>query len=523
MREESHNFSNVAKPALLLTAISAFSLLFSFAQEAVLAFYFGTGKETDAYTIAIQLPVIVFSVVSTSISTIVIPNYSKKIYGESPEKAKEFANSFISAITVITVIIIAIAEIFAKPLMSFFAPGLPEDVKELTVVLFRIILPTILLTELININTGILNVHKSFILPALTSNLLNISFVVCVVVFASTKGIYAAIWGTAIGTIIEFVYSVLLRRRYMRYRPTLELKDDMMKKSLKMALPVFVGIGADEVSKIVDKIVSSFLSEGSISALNYASKLSSAVSSLLISGISTVIYPEFAKHAAAGDKKLLARTLNYSLNLYLIIVVPIIFGGAYLSKDIIRLVFKRGVFDEESVIITAPLFACYLVCLLFTAVRTASSRYFYAQGDSFTPMKNSVIGIIINIILNIVLVRYLGTFGLALATTISMGIISFLILIDAKKGNSNIVYSSSIVVLLKVVFSCLLMTGMLFIVKRLFEFVKVDYISSSLYLALYIFLCVLIGGIVYFMSLVLIKTKEAQDVLRLLKRKKLKV
>ena len=510
----------MAKSAMVLSAISAFSLVFSFLQEAVLAYYFGTSMETDAYTIAIQLPVIVFSVVSTSISTIIIPNYSKKYFGEGKKSAERYASNFITSISLITIFIVIICEIYAYPMMRFFAPGLDINTQELTVNLFRIVLPTIILTELMNINMGILNVHKSFVLPALTSNILNISFVGFVFALATKIGITAAIIGTTIGTCLEFLYTLILRRRYMKYKLYFNLKDEMMIKSIKMAVPVFIGIGADEISKIVDKMISSFLIAGSISALNYASKLSSAVSSLLITGISTVIYPEFAKNAASDDKQGLATTLVYSLKLYIIIIFPIIAGGMILSSDIISVVFQRGTFDELSVNRTAPLFSCYLVCLLFTAIRTASSRFFYAQGNSKTPMKNSVIGIAINIFLNIVLVRIFDALGLALATTISMGIIALLIMIDAKKINQYICFRDLWIVTLKVVFACILMVITLLGIKYFLpNLVQVNR-NGKLTDLLFVTLSVVFGGGVYFLALILLKTSEVKDFILQFRKKR---
>lgn len=517
---KQNNMESMAKSAVLLSAISAISLLFSFLQESVLAYYFGTSAETDAYTVAIQLPVILFSVVSTAISTIIIPNYSKELYGKGEEQARRYASNFMTSITLLTVGVVAICEIFAEPIMKVLAPGLDPEINSLAANLFRIVLPTIVLTELMNINSGILNVHKSFILPALTSNFLNVAFVGSVFFFARNCGIYSAIIGTTIGTCLEFIYSLMLRRRYMKYRCLLDLNDETMKLSMKMAVPVFVGIGADEISKIVDKMISSFLAEGSIASLNYASKLSSAVSALLITGISTVIYPEFARNAAEKDEKGIANTLIFSLKTYVLILMPLIFGGTVLSKEIIAIVFKRGSFDMSSVDRTAPLFACYLACLLFTAFRQASSRFFYAQGNSVIPMKNSVIGIVLNIILNILLAKWLGAFGLALATTVSMAVIGFLILAEAKKKNKNISYKNVIGVSIKAIVTSFAMVITIALLKKLFIYLNWYDVESFLKNSIFVLSSLVLGVGVYFGIHLLIKTDEIRLILEMFIKRK---
>lgn len=509
----------IAKSAVQLSMVSVITLIFSFVKESVFAYYFGTTSTADAYAIAIQLPVTLFSFVSTAISTVVIPNYSKELIQKSKEDAKRFASNLTTLIVCFTGILLIVMEIGSPLVIKITAPGLSSETSELACSLFRMVLPTVLLTELININTGILNVHESFVLPALGSMYLNISFVSCVVLLADKVGINAAIYGTIIGTIIQFAYSLLLRIRFVKYSFVIDLKDEAMITSLKMALPVFIGIGAAEINKIVDKMVSSFLVVGSIASLDYASKLASAVSMLLISSIATVTYPEFSRCVNEERYKDLAENFLLSLKLYIVIILPLIFGGVFLSSEIVTIVFRRGSFDAFSVSRTAPIFACYLVCLLFTAIRQSASRLFYSYNDSKTPMKNSIIGIGINIVLNIVLAYYLQAFGLALATTISTGIISFLILSDVKRKNMFIDYKILIPLICKVLLSSVVMIVSIYLLKHT---IGRPLIQDGIFLnnAIFVIASVLIGIAVYFLMLFVTKTDEAYTVIRkVLKRK----
>lgn len=515
----NRNTGNIAKSAVQLSLISVITLIFSFVKESVFAYYFGITADADAYAIAIQLPVTLFSFVSTAISTVVIPNYSKELIQKSQNDAKRFACNLITLIACFTGVLLVVMEIGAPIVIKITAPGLSRETSTLACTLFRIVLPTILLTELININTGILNVHKSFVFPALGSMFLNITYVTCVILLANKYGIHAAIIGTIVGTVIQFLYSTLLRIRFVKYGFVFDIKDEAMITSLKMAIPVFIGIGAAEINKVVDKMVSSFLVEGSIASLNYASKLSSAVSTLLISSIATVVYPEFSRCVNEKKYQDLAENFLFSLKLYAIIILPLIFGGVFLSKEIITIVFKRGSFDAVSVARTSPIFACYLVCLLFTAIRQTSSRLFYSYNDSKTPMKNSIVGVVINLVLNIILAQFLQAFGLALATAISTGVISFLLLHDAKKRNEYIDYKKLWPLAGKVFFSTLIMMGCICI----FKYFVGDYLLQSDTLisnAIYILSAVVIGAVTYFLMLIVMKVDEARIVLRKeLKRK----
>ena len=193
MKENSKK-GMIAKSAMSLSLISAITLVFSFLKESVFAYYFGTTSTADAYAVAIQLPVTLFSVVSAAISTVVIPNYSKKLIQKGHEDARKYASNLITVVTTLTVVILVLFELCAPSVVKITAPGLNEETSNLTCLLFRMLMPTILLTELININTGILNVHKSFALPALGSMLLNLAYVFFVVVLANSFGIYLSFY-----------------------------------------------------------------------------------------------------------------------------------------------------------------------------------------------------------------------------------------------------------------------------------------------------------------------------------------
>jgi putative peptidoglycan lipid II flippase len=144
--------------------------------------------------------------VSTAISNVALPYYSKKLNQEGPESASKYVSNLMTVITVLTLAIILILEVFAGAVIKLFAPGLAPEVEDLAKLLFRLVLPTILLTELVNINTTIQDVNKSFVLPLLGSVILNTTFVFFVCLLAKTGGIYAAVLGVIIGTILEFGY-----------------------------------------------------------------------------------------------------------------------------------------------------------------------------------------------------------------------------------------------------------------------------------------------------------------------------
>lgn len=510
--EDNKEMQRLAKTASALTIVNLVSVVMSFLQQTVFAGFFGTTPEADAYTIASQIPVVLFAIITTAVNTVVIPIYSKSLHSENNKEAAEFVNVFSTLLVLFTSGVVVLFEVFANGIVCVLSPGLSNEVHELSVTLIRIIMPTVVFNQLLTINVGVMNSHKSFLLPALTSNILNTVIIISTVTLAHRIGIYAAVFGMLLGVVIQTVYSFLICRRWHRYRVSFSLRNGQVKEAFKMIGPIFMGIGMAEINKIVDQMVASFFVVGSISALSYASKLTSSVSTLLIASISTIVYPEMAGYASKNDGKAMSRILQTAISSFLILLVPIMFGGFFLQKELISLVFQRGAFSEASVEIVAPLFVCYLVGLLFVSFRQVGSRMFYSYGDSKTPMFNSMIGVGINIVLNIWLGISYGAVGLALATSISAAVTGVLILRAAKKRVQEISYRETYVLALKTVFSGSVMLvalwGFRICMERLIE------LDISLVMGKLVYCCsaILFGAIVYLVLLLLLNTKEIKSI-----------
>ena len=73
-------------------------------------------------------------------------------------------------------------------------------------------------------------------------------------------------------------------------------------------------------------------------------------------------------------------------------------------------------------------------------IRGILTRVFYSLEDTSTPMKISIITLVSNLVLNILLVKYMGVGGLGLATSISstVGVLALFIFIRRDMGTFNI-------------------------------------------------------------------------------------
>ena len=76
---------------------------------------------------------------------------------------------------------------------------------------------------------------------------------------------------------------------------------------------------------------------------------------------------------------------------------------------------------------TAIALIMYSIGMVAFGLRDILGKVFYALQDTKTPMINGAIAMVMNIVLNIILVKYLQLAGLALATSISAIVCIFLL------------------------------------------------------------------------------------------------
>ena len=408
-----------------VTVIMVLGYFLSFVKEAVIANYFGVSAAVDAYTIAIQIPVLLFSFVSVAIQSIVVPVYSDVLINKGKEVADRYIHKLLSLLLIITISFVIVGECIANPIVYLFSPGFDKETHSLCVELLRVSFPSLIFSIIAQVLVAVLNVHKKFVWPSFAVYFLNIGIIGVVVWLHSTLGILSACLGQLLGDTVRCLFLVLLALKVYKYRINFQWKgDEDVNKTMKMSLPVLWSISIAEVNAMINRLVASFLFVGSISALTYANKINTVLMQLFVAAITTVVYPLYAESSAKNDIRQLNSRVNLTLAAYSLFIVPLMAGILVFKKEIIEVAFARGAFDVEAVALTQSVLGWYTIGLLFMSFRGTLTNVFYSLKDTKTPAVNATIGVVINIILNVTLPFVMGVRGLALATSISAVVIT---------------------------------------------------------------------------------------------------
>jgi len=423
------NGKMIARATVIVMIGAILSKLLGFGREVALAAVFGAKAATDAYLVAMIVPAVFFGIVGSAITTVGIPVYSE--YLHQPEKKEEFLSLIWSSLHIMT-LVLAIFVLMGLPLapwlVKILAPGFSPGQAAITTELAKIMLPMIILMGMAGWAQGVLNSCQHFTVPALMGvpyNIVMIGGILLAGIFAGIKGVA---WATILATATQFFIQVpALYRQGFSYKLELNWRHPALRKMFFLIGPVAIGLGANQLNVIVDRLMASGLVEGSISALGFAQRVLSFVQGLFAIPLITVLYPFLTERKALNDPVGFQKVLDRGLTHLAFIVLPLSIGLIVMRFDIIQFIFERGAFDRHGTQMTAIALLFYGLGIVFLVWRDLMDRAFYALQDTVTPMWTGLAAVVVNVVLNLLLVRYFAHGGLALASSIAAGVACLLL------------------------------------------------------------------------------------------------
>lgn len=447
----------MGKTVISMMFIIIITKLLGFSRDIFLAYFYGADGLTDAYLISTSISTVIFAFIGMGIAASYIPVYTKIFHDRGRDAAENFTVNVTNAVMLLTTLLILIIMCFTNPIVKVFAFGFEGETLRIAVLFTRIISVTLYFTALIFIFTSYLEVKNRFLTTELSGLPLNIVLIATIVI-SSWIGLYALAIGTVIAVIVQFLSMVpAIRKSGYRHRLVLDFKDQDLKKMVILAVPVIIGVSADQLNVLVDRTIASQIVEGGISALTYAHRLVFFVQAIFVLVIVKVMFPKISKLAARKEINELKNVVGKVITTVSLIVIPAAVGMMIFSRQITELMFGRGAFEEHEIEMTSGLMFFYALGLLGFGLREVLAKVFYSLGDSRTPMINAFGAMFLNIALNLVLSRIIGLNGLALATSIAAIVSTVLLYVSLVRKIGSLESRRFLADLVKGIFAAIVM------------------------------------------------------------------
>ncbi|MCR1875996.1 murein biosynthesis integral membrane protein MurJ [Paraclostridium bifermentans] len=507
--------NKVARATVALMLATILAKILGFGRELVLASVYGASMYSDAYLTALNIPLVIFASIGTTLGTVIIPMYFEVNNDLGEKGSLNFINNMFNIVIISCIILSILGFVFTEPLVKLFAIGFKGQTLKVAIDFTRIMIIGIVFTGLSYIMTAYLQIKNNFTIPGLISVPKNIVIIISIILSVYYSP-YMMVWGTLIGISTEFLFQLpfALKNGY-KYKFYINVKDKYVKKAMWLIGPVLIGVAVNQINAMVDRTLASTLVEGSISALNYANKLNGFVLTLFITSVASVIYPLLSRLSSEDNTKKFTESVVTSINSVVLLVMPVSVGAIVLATPIVKMLFERGEFDERATTMTAVALVMYSIGMVAFGLRDILGKIFYSLQDTKTPMINGVIAMVLNIILNVFFVKKLELAGLALATSISSIICIFLLFVSLKKkigyfGEDKIIKSTS-----KSMLASVVMGGITYCSYNIIHpILGTGFIKDIVTLASSIG----IGAIVYVTIIILLKVEEVGLVINKIKK-----
>ncbi|OPZ77150.1 MAG: putative peptidoglycan biosynthesis protein MurJ [Alphaproteobacteria bacterium ADurb.Bin438] len=458
--------SSLSKSVAVFGGYTMLSRITGFVRDLLIAKYIGAGMVADAFFMALRFPNLFRSMFAEGTFNVsFVPIFSSKLAVNDKDGALDFANRAFSLLFYMLTTFIIILELLMPFMIFMFAPGFSKDKEklDLTIELTRITFPFLLFISIVSLQSGILNSFSKFAASAFSPTIINLTMISVLLVSSKFSNDYAHY--LSFGLIFAGIIEVIWLHHFLKKEGVLlklkkfgkEIFSDDVLTLLKRTGPGIVGAGIYQINLFVDTFFVSFLEKGSVSWLYYATRLFQLPIGVLGASMAVALLPMLSKQLASKNFGEANKTMNKSIIFMAIISIPAVVGMALLSKEIIMVLFERGSFTINDVLPTAYALTALAFGLPSAVINKTLTTRFFAIGDTKTPVKVAVITLIMNVVLNFVLMKFLGHVGIALATSISssFGCVAYFYLL--RKNKMLNFEGNFLSVLLKTIFASVLM------------------------------------------------------------------
>jgi len=507
--EQKTDNRKLLRSTFAVAAPTLISRVLGYLRDMIQAFYLGTRTSADAFTMAYVIPNLLRRLTGEGAMTAAfVPVFTQVKKEKKKEELWKFANEFFFDLTLIMALLTVLGIIFSPFLVKVIAFGFKQvhGKWELTIVLTRIMFPYIFLISLAALAMAILNSFHKFFVPAFTPVLFNLSIIAAAGFFAPRAEepafVFAA--GVVIGGIFQLCFQLpFLWKKGMRFKLGLSFKNPAVRKVIILMVPGIFGAGIYQINFAISRMIASFLEEGSVSSLYYASRIQELTLGLFSIALSIALLPTFSELAAHNDMKGMKETLNFSLKLVFWITFPAMAGLIVLNYPIIQVLYQRGVFDAHSTAMSASCLLFFSFGLPFISGVKIIAPAFYSLKDTKTPVIVAFFVMVSYISLSLILMKPMRVGGIAFALSLASIINFFLLFYLLEKKIGRVEKKEVLVSALKSALSAAVMGCVIWFFMKQFEFKNLIFMKQ-----LFVLLAAILLGILIYVVLNLLFNNE---------------
>ena len=394
---------------------------FGLLREILKARYLGAGALADAFAVAFMIPNSLRKIFAEgALTAAFVPTIVSIVKNDDRREANALMTTAFIFFEGILAVLCILMFFNAHALVGLVAAGFDQEKIALTAKLFKILCPFILFVSSSSLLAGALQSVGHFLIPAMGPVLLNIIFIVAVSVslyldlpvnYLCYAILFSGIASFGLHLFAYFKYGFSFSQITPQARSEL-------KGLIKKFVPVMFSMSIMEINLFIDARFSTYLSDGSVAIINYASRFMGIPLGVFAVAFSTILLPHFARVRQQEPEKLSFYLFEAS-KLVMWVTIPVMIFMMAFSQEIFTTMFLSDKFPMEKIMQAKLVLIAFLAGLFFFSLNKIILNIYYVLHDTFTPMAISIVATLANLFLNRVFVSWLKAPGLAIATSLS--------------------------------------------------------------------------------------------------------
>ncbi|MCX6788245.1 MAG: hypothetical protein NT108_03765 [Candidatus Kaiserbacteria bacterium] len=398
--------------AYLLAALTLASQALALLRDRTFAHAFGAGQTLDLYYAAFRVPDLVFALVASLVSAyVLIP----RIAGMDRESTRQLLSESASFLFGAGGILCIVLAFFMPQFLAFLYPSFVTSPQYADFVfLARLLLVQPVLLGLSGVLGSVTQVHRRFMLFAISPVLYNLGIILGTLVFYPLWGLPGIGIGVILGAFAHLLVNIPViidagvfpRLCLPSVKTILSVVRDSVPRSL--------ALGMGSVTALILTAMAARLGTGAVSVFTFAGNLEAVPLALVGASYAVAAFPALSESSTPERRDEFTRILAASARHIILWSVVALGLIVVLRAHIVRVILGTGAFDWDATRLTAALLAILAAGLVAQGLTLLFSRALYAVRQSWWPLFYQLAGGACTVLLAIAFLA-LPTTGLSLS------------------------------------------------------------------------------------------------------------
>lgn len=510
--------NKVLKSSMIVMVFVILGKVLAIVRDSLMLAKFGTTHSADIYVWCFGV-VFLFTSLGYGLSTTIIPILTEYIETKELKQRNRFVNNVTNTSMLLTIIITGVGILFSYYIVYYFANNLSNDpvMFNQTVKILKIMFLSVLFLTLQGVVAGVLQAHKEFSIPAAMAAAANLIYIIYLSLFVDKFGLTGFAITTVLAFFVQFIINVpKFKKLGYGYKFEMNFRDKDLKKLFILMIPIIISTSTMQLNLFINRSFAMALYEGATAVLDCANKVTLLTYEVFAVAVSMIIYPILSTFIVQNNHEEYKKSLVKSINIINLVMIPAALAIVILREPLISVLYLRGKFTISDVKLVSEALILYSPTMVAYGVRDVLNRAFYSAKDTKTPMIYSIVGVVINVVLSAILYKYMSVPGLTLASSISATVITVMLLIKMNKKFPGIQFSSMIKTIEKISIASIIMGFVIYFMKKIFI---INLVSGFVLNLTILFVCAVIGSMIYFALTYLFKIEETMYIWNIFKSK----